>query len=89
MFKALYLTKADQFRAELRDLDDAELEAEYAGSRHNSCHRLFDDQLQGWAGADQPVTGRSEVADGSGYRLCRYGEAGTLRHTFVRAIRLC
>ena len=27
MFKAIYLTKADQFRAELRDLDDAELEA--------------------------------------------------------------
>lgn len=27
MFKALYLTKADQFRAELRDLDDAELKA--------------------------------------------------------------
>ena len=27
MFKAIYLTKSDQFRAELRDLDDAELEA--------------------------------------------------------------
>ncbi|MGH6609687.1 MAG: alcohol dehydrogenase catalytic domain-containing protein, partial [Burkholderiaceae bacterium] len=27
MFKAIYLTKADQFRAELRELDDAELEA--------------------------------------------------------------
>ena len=27
MFKAIYLTKANQFRAELRDLDDAELEA--------------------------------------------------------------
>ncbi len=27
MFNAIYLTKADQFRAELRDLDDAELEA--------------------------------------------------------------
>ena len=27
MFKAIYLTKADQFRAELRDLDEAELEA--------------------------------------------------------------
>ncbi len=27
MFKAIYLTKADQFRAELRDLDDADLEA--------------------------------------------------------------
>ncbi len=26
MFKAIYLTKADQFQAELRDLDDAELE---------------------------------------------------------------
>jgi acrylyl-CoA reductase (NADPH) len=27
MFKAIYLTKSDQFRAELRDLDDTELEA--------------------------------------------------------------
>ena len=27
MFKAIYLTKSDQFRAELRDLDDAELAA--------------------------------------------------------------
>ena len=27
MFKAIYLTKSDQFRAELRDLDSAELEA--------------------------------------------------------------
>ena len=27
MFKAIYLTKADQFRAELRELDDAELAA--------------------------------------------------------------
>jgi acrylyl-CoA reductase (NADPH) len=27
MFKAIYLTKADQFRAELRDLDETELEA--------------------------------------------------------------
>ena len=27
MFKAIYLTKADQFHAELRDLDEAELEA--------------------------------------------------------------
>jgi acrylyl-CoA reductase (NADPH) len=27
MFKAIYLTKSDQFRGELRDLDDAELEA--------------------------------------------------------------
>ncbi|MGZ8993351.1 MAG: acrylyl-CoA reductase (NADPH) [Burkholderiaceae bacterium] len=30
MFKAIYLTKADQFRAELRDLDEAELEANTA-----------------------------------------------------------
>ena len=32
MFKAIYLTKADQFRAELRDLDDAELEANTPGA---------------------------------------------------------
>lgn len=30
MFKSIYLTKADQFRAELRDLDEAELEANTA-----------------------------------------------------------
>lgn len=30
MFKAIYLTKADQFRAELRDLDQADLEANTA-----------------------------------------------------------
>ena len=30
MFKAIYLTKADQFRAELRDLDEAELQANTA-----------------------------------------------------------
>ena len=32
MFKAIYLTKADQFRAELRDLDEAELEANTPGA---------------------------------------------------------
>lgn len=32
MFKAIYLTKADEFRAEVRDLNDAELEANTPGT---------------------------------------------------------
>ncbi len=32
MFKAIYLTKADQFRAELRELDDSELETNTLGA---------------------------------------------------------